>query len=41
MENTELEKWAREQTERLGELRRLFCPSGKPALEQYLTRAVV
>ena len=41
MENTELEKWVREQTERLGELRRLLCSSGKPELEQYLAQAVV
>ncbi len=41
MENPELEKWVREQAERLGELRRLLCSSGKPELEQYLTQAVV
>ena len=41
MENAELEKWVREQTERLGELRRLLCSSGKPELEQYLAQAVV
>ena len=41
MENTELEKWVREQTDRLGELRRLLCSSGRPEFEQYLAQAVV
>ena len=41
MENTEFERWVREQIDRLGELRRLLCSSGKPEFEQLLANALV
>ena len=41
MENTEFEKWVREQTERLGELRRLICSSGKLELAKLIVESLV